>query len=106
MQSDFQRTISETELAEEEAEEEKTKYKDDAVDKLDSAEQDLQSQTDVLTTTIPELLELQPVCVDTGMTYEERVAAREEEIKALNKALCILTAYAEFGDGGTGTGSC
>jgi chromosome segregation ATPase len=127
MQSDFQRTISETEKAEADAEQahlefmtetgksleaketaetEKTGYKDDAVDKLESAQEDLDSQTDVLQTTLSELLELQPVCVDTAMTYEERVAAREDEIAALKKALCILAAYQEFGDGGEGTGSC
>jgi hypothetical protein len=127
MQSDFQRTITETEHAEEEAEQahlefmtvtgkslaekeeaegQKKEYKDDAVDQLSSAQEDLDSQTEILTTTIKELLELQPVCVDTAMSYEERVAAREEEIAALKKALCILTAYAEYGDGGEGTESC
>merc|ERR1719352_1609810 len=100
MQSDFQRTIAETKKAEadaeqahlefmtatgkslaekEEAESQKTEYKDNAVDELSSAEEDLNSQTDILTTTLKELLELQPVCVDTAMTYEERVAAREDE---------------------------
>lgn len=34
--------------------------------------------------------ELKPVCIDTGMSYEERVAKREEEIEALKKALCQL----------------
>ena len=37
-----------------------------------------------------ELEELKPACVDTGMSYEERVARREEEIEALKEALCIL----------------
>ena len=27
--------------------------------------------------------ELQPACVDTGMSYEERVAKREQEMEAL-----------------------
>lgn len=30
------------------------------------------------------------MCIDTGMSYEERVEKREEEIEALHKALCIL----------------
>lgn len=34
--------------------------------------------------------ELKPVCIDTGMSYAERVAKREEEIKALKSALCQL----------------
>merc|ERR1719375_224168 len=34
--------------------------------------------------------ELKPVCIDTGMSYAERVAKREEEIAALKKALCQL----------------
>jgi len=33
---------------------------------------------------------LKPACIDTGMSYEERVAKREEEIKALKTALCQL----------------
>merc|ERR1719272_1903102 len=34
--------------------------------------------------------ELKPACIDTGMSYAERVAAREKEIEALKKALCML----------------
>jgi hypothetical protein len=33
---------------------------------------------------------LKPSCVDSGMTYEKRVAAREEEIQSLKEALHIL----------------
>merc|ERR1719221_148122 len=36
------------------------------------------------------LEELKPTCIDTGMSYEERVAKREEEIEHLTTALCIL----------------
>jgi len=32
---------------------------------------------------IRELLELKPTCVDIGMSYEERVARREDEIESL-----------------------
>merc|ERR1719356_29715 len=127
MQSDFERTISETEYAEAQAEQahlefmtetgkslaakqmaeqEKTTYKDNAVEKLEAATEDLNSQTEILITAINELLDLKPVCVDTGMSYEERVARREDEIKALNKALCILTAFQRYGPGGQGTDSC
>jgi hypothetical protein len=126
IKSDFIRTITETEKAEAEAEqdhlkfmtetsvslaektmaeEQKTKYKDDTVAKLESADSDLSSQTELLTTAISELIELQPACVDTGMSYEERVARREQEIESLKKALCILEAYAEYGPDGL-AGAC
>merc|ERR1719454_1690621 len=84
------------------AEEQNTKYKDGTVAKLESADADLASQTELLVTAIKELIELQPACVDTGMSYEERVARREQEIESLKKALCVLTAYAEYGPDGMG----
>eukprot|EP00421_Protoceratium_reticulatum_P017994 CAMPEP_0168379670 /NCGR_PEP_ID=MMETSP0228-20121227/11965_1 /TAXON_ID=133427 /ORGANISM="Protoceratium reticulatum, Strain CCCM 535 (=CCMP 1889)" /LENGTH=753 /DNA_ID=CAMNT_0008392713 /DNA_START=56 /DNA_END=2317 /DNA_ORIENTATION=- len=123
IKSDFQRTVQETEQAELEAyqehlefttesgkslatktvaEKEKTKYKDAAEDKLSIADEDLDSQTTILQTSIRELMELKPVCIDTGMSYAERVARREDEISALNKALCILGAYEKYGPDGTG----
>lgn len=121
IRSDFTRTIEETQAAEDAAEQEhrtfmtesgmslaekeesqkaKSSQRDDAVDKLEKAEEDLGSQTEKLQTALKELLELKPACVDTGMSYEDRVAAREDEIEALNKALCILTNYAEHGPDG------
>ena len=57
----------------------------------------MDSESATLAESIKELLELKPVCVDTGMSYEERVARREDEIESLKKALCILTAYAQYG---------
>ena len=39
---------------------------------------------------IKELMELYDACIDTGMSYAERAALREQEIEALKKALCIL----------------
>lgn len=79
------------------AEKAKTKEKDGLDATLDKNKQSLEKNTDLLVNTIEELLELKKACVDTAMSYEERVARREEEIAALNKALCILTAYAENG---------
>ena len=123
IKSDFERTISATQKAEAKAEkdflefmtetgkslavkttaeEQKTTQKDDAEEQLETASKSLQSESEILQTSIKELLELKPVCVDTGMSYEERVARREDEIQALNKALCILKAYAEFGPDGIG----
>jgi len=51
---------------------------------------DLQNAMDLLDAALKELEELKPTCIDTGMSYAERVAKREEEIKALGNALCIL----------------
>lgn len=45
---------------------------------------------DLLKSALQELEELNPVCVDMTMPYEERVAKRDEEMAALKKALCIL----------------
>jgi len=122
IQSDFQRTLSETRKAEtkamqehiafmtesgvslaekEVAQKQKIEQKNDAEEKLVSSEEDLKSQTTILSTTVKELLELKPTCVDTSMSYKERVARRKDEIDALNKALCILRAYAKYGPGGT-----
>merc|ERR1719458_1357705 len=121
MKSDFERTISETEAAEAQAEEEHLEFmtetgkslaekkvaveersaqKDDASEKLEKADDALDEQTKILETTIQELLDLKPVCVDTGMSYNERVARRKDEIAALKKALCILGAYQQYGPEG------
>jgi hypothetical protein len=118
IQSDFERTISETIADEKKAEQahlefmtatgkslaektvaqkEKTKLKDDADSNFNDAEDEMSSQTKILVTAIKELMELKPACIDTGMSYADRVALREEEIAALKKALCILGAYAQYG---------
>merc|ERR1719240_1239019 len=57
---------------------------------LSEASTDLEDNQKLLDETLKELEELNPQCVDTGMSYAERVAAREEEIEALKKALCQL----------------
>merc|ERR1719284_314644 len=51
---------------------------------------DLKLNRELLDEALKVYEELVPACVDTGMTYEERVQAREDEIAALKKALCIL----------------
>merc|ERR1712232_1030635 len=84
------------------ADEMKTNQKDDAITELESADEDLRAQTDILKVAIRELLELKPTCVDTGMSYEERVARREDEIESLKKALCVLEAFADYGPDGAG----
>jgi len=121
IKSDFERTISVTNKAEaanqkeyqkfmlesskslaekKMAEEQKTKQRDDAVDELSSADEDLRAQTDLLKIAIRELLKLKPTCIDTGMSYEERVARREDEIESLKKALCVLQQFQDYGPEG------
>jgi len=51
---------------------------------------DMQSNMNLVDKALEELEELKPVCIDTGMSYEERVAKREQEITALKNAVCIL----------------
>merc|ERR1719454_1463937 len=58
--------------------------------KIQESSQDMQRNMDLVDKALEELEELKPMCIDTGMSYEERVEKREEEIAALKKALCIL----------------
>merc|ERR1719161_3240966 len=58
--------------------------------KIADAMQDLKDSQSLLDDALKAYEELKPQCIDTGMSYEERVAAREKEIKALKKALCQL----------------
>lgn len=58
--------------------------------KIAESSQDMQRNMDLVDKALEELEELKPMCIDTGMSYEERVEKREEEIAALKKALCIL----------------
>jgi len=122
IKSDFERTIKVTEKAEADAEDEyngfmtesgksraekkmadkqKTKQKDNAEENLETAQDDINSETDTLKTAISELLELKPTCVDTGMSYEDRVARREDEIESLKKALCIFENFKDGADAST-----
>jgi hypothetical protein len=50
----------------------------------------LEKHVKMLDDTLKELEDLKPACVDTGMSYEERVQKRKDEIEALKKALCEL----------------
>jgi len=125
MKSDFERTISETELAEEkaqqdhlafmtqtgkslaektEAEGQKEAQNSDTESKLSDADDSFVEQGKIMRGAITELLDLKPQCVDTGMSYNDRVANREDEIASLKKALCILGNYAEFGPDGAAKG--
>jgi hypothetical protein len=50
----------------------------------------LQTAMDLLDKALQEIETLKPTCIDTGMSYADRVQKREEEIAALKRALTIL----------------
>ena len=118
MKSDFERTISMTRESEEksekdhlefstetgmtlaektEAESSKSDQRSDAVSKHGEAADRLDQEMSTLVTSIDELKELKEACIDTGMSYDERVARREQEIESLNKAMCIFENYQKYG---------
>merc|ERR1719313_499116 len=111
--SDFERTIRVVTEAEKEAHAAFVEFERTTKSSIMSAEtgkaqaeQDLKSTDQSITESmealsehqkllddaLKELEELKPTCVDTGMSYEERVAKREEEIDALKSAMCQLDA--------------
>lgn len=51
---------------------------------------DLTDTLSLMDNAVKEIEDLKPACIDTGMSYEERVQKREEEIEALKSALCQL----------------
>jgi len=69
-----------------------TKTDDKTTAELDitQAEADLKLQKEDLDNALDELLKLKPVCVDSGMSWEERTARREQEVESLKNALKIL----------------
>lgn len=112
--SDFERTVSETEKTEKEQAadflefktvtkmslKEKNVAKDENNNELTRTKDDISKQNEDLDASIisrdaaiTELIELHAQCVDTGMSYEERVARREEEIEALKNAYEILSEW-------------
>jgi hypothetical protein len=58
--------------------------------KIKTQSSDLQANMNLLDDSLKELEKLKPTCIDTGMSYKERVAKREEEMASLQKALCML----------------
>jgi hypothetical protein len=57
---------------------------------IETATNDMKTAVDLLDKALMELEELKPTCMDSGMSYKERVAKREEEMQALGVALCLL----------------
>merc|ERR1719399_55391 len=60
----------------------KEKEKTEAELDITTAEDDLKKQKELLTAALEELEKLKPVCVETGASWEERTARREQEIEA------------------------
>jgi len=57
---------------------------------LTEESENLGTHQTMLDDALKELEELNKTCIDTGMSYNERVAKREEEIEALKEAMSIL----------------
>merc|ERR1719263_2345378 len=68
----------------------KTKTKTDKESALQQAKEELAASQEALDKAIASYEKLKPDCVDSGITYEERVKRREEEIQSLKEALAIL----------------
>jgi len=68
----------------------KSGTKTDKESALAEASRDLKTTQDQLSKAVSYYEKLKPTCVDSGITYEERVKRREEEIVSLQEALKIL----------------
>merc|ERR1711985_174007 len=111
IQSDFARLESETSAAEAEAQkqydefmtdskvdkaqktkdiEHKTAKKQDQTQALTVKRSDLEGTQKELDAALAYFDKLKPSCVDSGVSYEDRVGRRKEEIESLQEALRIL----------------
>merc|ERR1719236_285658 len=111
IQSDFARLEAETKAAEEQAQKEydafmsdsevdkaqktkdfehATKKKQDQEQLLEEKQGDLEGTQGELDAALAYYEKLKPSCVDSGISYEDRVARRKEEIQSLQEALKIL----------------
>jgi len=111
--SDFERTIKVTTKAEKQAHREFTDFARTTKTSISSKEtgksqsefglketdagivasmDDLAKHQEMLDDVLKEIEDLKPACVDTGMSYEDRVQKRKDEIDALKKAMCELDA--------------
>jgi len=111
IQSDFARLEAETKAAETQAQKEydqfmtdsevdktqktqdiehKTKLKQDQSKSMVEKQSDLEGTQKELDAALDYYEKLKPSCVDSGVSYEDRVKRREEEIQSLKEALQIL----------------
>jgi len=111
IQSDFARLEAETKAAESSAQKEydefmtdsevdktqktsdiehKTGLKQDQSKSLTEKQSDLEGTQKELDAALDYYEKLKPSCVDSGVSYEDRVKRREEEIQSLKEALMIL----------------
>jgi hypothetical protein len=111
IQSDFERTLSQTDAAETQSYRDFVAFSKETKASKASKETgltnceadlvqtsadlstrllDLQQNQQLLDTALKALEALRPACIDTGMSFEERTQRREAEISALKGALCTL----------------
>merc|ERR1711957_876870 len=111
IESDFARLEADTKAAEESAQKEydefmtdsatdkskkttdsehKTAKKQDESQTLTQTMEDLQGTQEELDAALAYFDKLKPSCVDAGVSFEERVARRKEEVESLQQALGIL----------------
>jgi len=64
--------------------------KQNAEEALADLKKDLERTNEELTAALDYYEKLKPDCVDMGLSYEDRVARRKEEIVSLQEALKIL----------------
>jgi len=69
----------------------KTEKKTSTESELHSAQEELKLTQEALDKAVAYYEKLKPSCVDTGITYEERVKRREAEMQSLQEALKILS---------------
>merc|ERR1719395_427972 len=112
MLSDFARLQTETEMAEAMAQSDYEKFMDESTEdaevkgvemdhkekkkiSTDEANRALKKELELTQEELDKAIDyyekLKPDCVDQGMSYEDRVAMRKEEIVSLQEALKILT---------------
>merc|ERR1719326_1955966 len=70
--------------------EHKSAKKADQTQTLTVSKQDLEGTQKELDSALAYYDKLKPSCVDSGVSYEDRVARRKEEIESLQEALRIL----------------
>ena len=70
--------------------EHKTAKKQDESQTLTTKNEDLEGTQKELDAALAYFDKLKPSCVDSGVSYEDRVARRKEEIESLQEALKIL----------------